>query len=184
MTIVCAVQLLARDNALETEDKERLMELKSIPVEFPEGSNIILGQSHFIKTVEDLCEIMATSSPVVRFGVAFAEASGPCLVRHDGNNDSLENVAVAIMQTLGAGHTFVIVMEEAFPISVLPAVKACQEVCSIHCATANPVEVIVAENAGGRGVLGVIDGSGPKGVEGAKDAEKRREFLRMIGYKR
>ncbi len=160
------------------------MELRNIPIEFPEGSNIILGQSHFIKTVEDLYEIMVTSSPVVKFGIAFAEASGPCLIRHDGNNDRLENVAIAIMKTIGAGHTFVIVMEEAFPISVLNAVKVCQEVCGIYCATANPVEVIVADNADGKGVLGVIDGCGPKGVEGVEEAGKRREFLRMIGYKR
>lgn len=160
------------------------MELRSIPIGFPEGSNIILGQSHFIKTVEDLYEIMVTSSPVVKFGIAFAEASGLCLVRHDGSDERLENVAVAIMKTVGAGHTFVIVMEEAFPISVLNAVKVCQEVCGIYCATANPVEVIVAESADGRGVLGVIDGYGPRGVEGAEETEKRKEFLRMIGHKR
>ncbi len=160
------------------------MELRSIPIEFPEGSNIILGQSHFIKTVEDLYEIMVTSSPVVKFGIAFAEASGPCLIRHDGNDDRLESVAVAIMETIGAGHAFVIVMEEAFPISVLNAVKVCHEVCGIYCATANPVEVIVAEKADGKGILGVIDGSGPKGVEGVEETGKRREFLRMIGHKR
>jgi adenosine/AMP kinase len=167
-----------------TRDKEKPMELRSIPIEFPEGSNIILGQSHFIKTVEDLYEIMVTSSPVVKFGIAFAEASGPCLIRHDGNSDKLENAAVAIMEAVGAGHTFVIVMEEAFPISVLSAVKACQEVCSVYCATGNPVEVVAAENGSGRGILGVIDGSAPLGVEGTRDAGKRRAFLRTIGHKR
>jgi adenosine/AMP kinase len=160
------------------------MEMKSIRITFPEGSNVILGQSHFIKTVEDLYEVMVGSSSGVRFGVAFSEASGPCLVRHDGNDDILRGVAVKIIESLGAGHTFAIVMTQGFPINVLPAVKACPEVCRVFCATANPLEVVVAETAQGRGVLGVIDGEGPKGVEGEADVRKRKEFLRTIGYKR
>jgi adenosine/AMP kinase len=160
------------------------MEMKSIRITFPEGSNVILGQSHFIKTVEDLYEVMVGSSSGVRFGVAFSEASGPCLVRHDGNDDVLRGVAVKIIESLGAGHTFAIVMTQGFPINVLPAVKACPEVCRVFCATANPLEVVVAETAQGRGVLGVIDGEGPKGVEGEADVRKRKEFLRTIGYKR
>jgi adenosine/AMP kinase len=160
------------------------MEMKSIRITFPEGSNVILGQSHFIKTVEDLYEVMVGSSSGVRFGVAFSEASGPCLVRHDGNDDILRGVAVKIIESLGAGHTFAIVMTQGFPINVLPAVKACPEVCRVFCATANSLEVVVAETAQGRGVLGVIDGEGPKGVEGEADVRKRKEFLRTIGYKR
>jgi adenosine/AMP kinase len=160
------------------------MEMKSIRITFPEGSNVILGQSHFIKTVEDLYEVMVGSSSGVRFGVAFSEASGPCLVRHDGNDDVLRGVAVKIIESLGAGHTFAIVMTQGFPINVLPAVKACPEVCRVFCATANSLEVVVAETAQGRGVLGVIDGEGPKGVEGEADVRKRKEFLRTIGYKR
>jgi adenosine/AMP kinase len=160
------------------------MEIRSVAVEFPEGANIILGQSHFIKTVEDLYELMMSSAPGVKFGIAFNEASGPCLVRHDGNEEELEDVAIRIASDIGAGHCFVIVLREGFPINVLPAVKACQEVCSVYCATANPVEVVVAETAQGKGILGVVDGSGPKAVEGDEDVLVRKEFLRKIGYKR
>ncbi len=160
------------------------MQFSSVPIAFPEGTNVILGQSHFIKTVEDLYEVMVTSSLSVKFGIAFAEASGPCLIRHDGNDDALEAAAVKIMDDVGAGHTFAIVMADAFPIGVLNAVKACQEVCRIYCATANPVEVVTAESPQGKGIMGVIDGSGPKGVEGEEDTRKRVEFLRTIGYKR
>ncbi len=160
------------------------MELASVRIEFPEDANIIVGQSHFIKTVEDLYEAMIGSAPGAKFGVAFSEASGPCLIRHDGNDEELTMVAIAIMKSVGAGHTFAIVMRECFPINVLGAVKACPEVCGIYCATANPVEVIVVESPQGRGVLGVIDGSGPAGVEGEDDRKARVEFLRAIGYKR
>ncbi len=160
------------------------MEIKSIRIEFPDGANIVLGQSHFIKTVEDLYETMVGSSPSIRFGVAFAEASGPCLIRHDGNDDDLEAAATTIVENIGAGHTFAVVMRDGFPINVLNAVKSCQEVCGIYCATANPVEVIVAESPQGKGILGVIDGSSPKGIESDEDAGDRREFLRKIGYKR
>jgi adenosine/AMP kinase len=160
------------------------MELRAVPIAFPEGANIILGQSHFIKTVEDLYEAMVSSSPTIKFGIAFAEASGPCLVRHDGNDADLESAAVEIIEEVAAGHSFAIVMKDGFPINVLNAVKSCQEVCGIYCATANPVEVIVAETAQGKGILGVIDGASPRGTEGAEDVAKRKEFLRTIGYKR
>jgi adenosine/AMP kinase len=160
------------------------MEIRTVSIEFPEGANVILGQSHFIKTVEDLYEIMATTVPTSRFGIAFAEASGPCLVRHEGNDDEMRRAAVGVMESLGAGHSFAIVMCDAFPLSVLPAVRECQEVCRIFCATANPLEVVVAETAQGKGILGVIDGSSPRGTEGDDDIESRTEFLRKIGYKR
>ena len=160
------------------------MEIGIVSISFPEGANIILGQSHFIKTVEDLYEVMVGSSPGVRFGIAFCEASGPCLIRRDGNDERLTTAATDIASAVGAGHCFAIVMEEGFPINVLNAIKSCEEVCRIYCATANPVEVIVAETAQGKGVLGVVDGASPKGVEGESDALDRREFLRKIGYKR
>lgn len=160
------------------------MEIRAVSVAFPDGANVILGQSHFIKTVEDLYEAMIASSPSIKFGLAFSEASGPCLVRHDGNDGDLESTAVRIIEDVGAGHSFAIVLRDGFPINVLNAVKACQEVCGIHCATANPVEVIVAETPQGKGILGVIDGASPEGVEGAEDVAKRKQFLRTIGYKR
>ncbi len=160
------------------------MELRAVRIEFPKDSNIIVGQSHFIKTVEDLYEVMVGSSPACRFGVAFSEASGPRLIRHDGNDEELTRAAVTIMETLGAGHTFAIVMRGCFPINVLNAVKACPEVCRVYCATANPVEVVLAETPQGRGVMGVIDGSGPAGVETDDDRSAREAFLQKIGYKR
>ncbi len=160
------------------------MELKSVRLEIPEGGNIILGQSHFIKTVEDLYEALVNTVPQMKFGIAFNEASGPCLTRVDGNDDALQALAARNATALSAGHIFVIAMREGYPINVLGRIKEVPEVCSIFCATANPVEVIVADSEQGRGVLGVIDGTPPKGVETADDAKKRREFLRMIGYKR
>jgi adenosine/AMP kinase len=161
------------------------MELKTVTLNIPEGANVILGQSHFIKTVEDLFEIMITTVPGVKFGVAFSEASGPCLIRTEGNDEELISAAVENAQALAAGHTFNIVMMNAYPVNMLNAVKQCQEVCTIFCATANPVEVIVAQSEQGCGVLGVIDGFSPKGVEGAKDKEDRSNLLRkIIGYKK
>jgi len=160
------------------------MELHTVPLEIPEGVNLILGQTHFIKTVEDVYEAMVTSVPQARFGVAFNEASGPCLTRVDGNDDGLKALAVRNASAVAAGHIFVLVMRDAYPINVLGRIKDVPEICSIYCATANPVEVVVAESALGRGVLGVIDGVPPKGIETAEDIEKRRSFLRMIGYKR
>lgn len=159
------------------------MELKSTTMELPEGSNIIIGHSHFIKTVEDLYEIMVCTSPQVKFGIAFCEASGPCLIRVAGNDQTLQEIATKNAQELAAGHSFVILMKEAYPINFLNAIKQCQEVCTIHCATANPVQVILAETEQGRGILGVVDGFSPKGVESADDVKARQEFLRKIGYK-
>jgi len=159
------------------------MEIKAIPVEIPEGSNIIIGHSHFIKTVEDLYEIIVGTSPQVKFGIAFCEASGPCLIRVAGNEKNLAETATKNAQDIAAGHSFVILLKEAFPINFLNAIKQCQEVCTIYCATANPVQVIVAETEQGRGILGVIDGFSPKGVESESDVKARKEFLRKIGYK-
>ena len=160
------------------------MELKLVPLEIPEGGNVILGQSHFIKTVEDIYEAIVNTVPQMKFGVAFNEASGPCLTRVDGNDESLQAMAARNAGAVAAGHTFVVVMTDGYPINVLGRIKDVPEVCGIFCATANPVQVVVAENEQGRGVLGVIDGSMPKGVEGPEETEKRRGFLRMIGYKR
>ncbi|MFA5563450.1 MAG: adenosine-specific kinase, partial [Candidatus Caldatribacteriota bacterium] len=146
-------------------------------------ANIILGQSHFIKTAEDLYEIMVSTVPGMKFGIAFNEASGPCLVRAEGNDNKLKSIAVSNIKEVGAGHAFIIILENAFPINVLNAVKQCPEVCRIFCASANPVEVIVAETEQGRGIIGVIDGLMPKGIEKEEDIEKRRKFLRTINYK-
>ena len=159
------------------------MELKTIRLNFPEGCNVILGQTHFIKTVEDLYETLVGAVPGIQFGLSFNEASGPCLVRREGTDTDLIDVAVNNIREIGAGHTFFIVLRNAFPINVLNAVKACQEVCSVFCATANPVEVIVAETAQGRGILGVVDGSSPKGVEGDEEIKHRKELLRRFRYK-
>ena len=159
------------------------MELKTVRMEFPEDANIIIGQTHFIKTAEDLYEVMVNAVPNVKFGLAFNEASGPCLVRAEGNDSELKALAIKNVKTIGAGHVFVIVLKDAFPINVLNAIKNCPEVCSIFCATANEVEVVITQTNLGRGVLGVIDGISPKGVETGKDVQERKEFLRMIGYK-
>ncbi len=159
------------------------MELQVVPVENPEELNVILGQTHFIKTVEDLHETLVTAIPGIKFGLAFCEASGPALVRHSGTDEKLTKLAVKNAQAIGAGHTFFIFMEGSFPINVLNAVKAVPEVCHIICATANPVQVVVAETEQGRGILGVIDGVTPKGVETDADIATRKEFLRTIGYK-
>lgn len=160
------------------------MELKVVRLEIPEGGNIIVGHTHFIKTVEDVYEAIVNTVPQMKFGIAFNEASGPCLVRADGNDEALKALAIRNAQAIGAGHTFVIALREGYPINILGRLKEVPEVCTIHCATANPVEVVVAETEQGRGVLGVIDGSSPKGVETEQDVAHRREFLRKIGYKR
>jgi len=160
------------------------MELKLVRLEIPDGGNIIVGQSHFIKTVEDIYEAIVNTVPQMKFGIAFNEASGPCLTRVDGNDDALKALAQKNATAIGAGHTFVVTMREGFPINVLGRIKDVPEVCGIFCATANPAEVIVAESEQGRGILGVIDGERPKGVESEKDAEARHGFLRKIGYKR
>jgi uncharacterized protein len=159
------------------------MEIKSIRVEIAEGLNVVLGQSHFVKTAEDLYEILIGSAPSLKFGVAFSEASGPCLVRCEGNDPELVRLASETSLALSCGHTFVIFLKDGFPINVLNGIKACQEVCHIICATANPLEVIVAESDQGRGIIGVIDGFTPKGIEGEDDRKGRREMLRRFGYK-
>ena len=160
------------------------MELKAIRLEIPENANVILGQSHFIKTVEDLYEAIVNTVPQMKFGIAFNEASGACLTRVDGNDLDLQMNAARNAQALAAGHVFVIAMRDGYPINVLGRIREIPEVCSIFCATANPVEVIVAQTEQGRGVLGVIDGASPKGVEDVAGAEWRHDFLRKIGYKR
>lgn len=160
------------------------MELKTIRLEIPEGTNLILGMSHFIKTVEDLYEAIVNTNPAIRFGVAFNEASGPCLVRVDGNDEEMRKLAAHNALLVSAGHAFVICMKGGFPINVTGRIKDVPEVCRIFCATANPLEVVVAETEQGRGILGVVDGSAPLGVETENDVEKRRAFLRQIGYKR
>jgi uncharacterized protein len=160
------------------------MELKTVPLEIPEGGNLILGQSHFIKTVEDIYEAIVNTVPQLKFGVAFNEASGPCLTRVDGNDEALQAMAARNATAVAAGHIFVVVMKEGYPINVLGRIKDVPEVCGIFCATANPVQAVIAESEQGRGVLGVIDGAFPKGVETSEDADKRKAFLRMIGYKR
>ena len=158
--------------------------MKAIRMDFPTDANIIVGQSHFIKTVEDLFEAVATTVPQAKFGLAFNESSGACLTRSEGNDQALRDSAVRNAQMLGCGHTFVLVLQNAYPINVLNAIRNVPEVCSIFCATANPVEIIVAQGEQGRGVLGVIDGSSPKGVEGPNDITWRHDLLRKIGYKR
>lgn len=160
------------------------MELKLIPLAIPQDANVILGQSHFIKTVEDVYEAVVNTNPGIRFGVAFNEASGPCLTRHDGNDEGLRQAAIEAAQSIGAGHIFVLFLREGFPINLTGRLRDVPEVVRLFCATANPVQVIVAESEQGRGILGVIDGASPKGVETEEDIAWRREFLRKIGYKR
>ncbi len=160
------------------------LELKVVAVDKPSDVNLILGQSHFIKTVEDLYEAIVSSVPGVKFGLAFCEASGACLIRVEGNDQEMKALAVASAQAIAAGHSFVIALRNAFPVNVLNAVKACPEVCRVYCATANPLQVIVAETELGRGILGVVDGSSPKGVEDAAGVAWRQELLQKFGYKR
>jgi len=159
------------------------MDMHIVKVDIPEGCNIILGQTHFIKTAEDLYEIIATTVPQAKFGVAFTEASGPCLIRMEGNDEELINSCVKTLQSIGAGHVFCLYLKNAFPVNVLTPIKNCPEVCRIFCATANPLEVVVASSPEGKGILGVIDGFSPKGVETPADRTQRKEFLRKIGYK-
>lgn len=159
------------------------MELSAVRIEIPEGANVIIGQSHFLKTVEDLYEAIVGAVPGVQFGLAFNEASGPCLVRAEGNDEELRQAAIRNAQAVGAGHLFVVLIRNAFPINLLHRIREVPEVCNIFCATANPVELIVVQGAQGRGVLGVIDGSSPKGVEGPSEVAARKELLRKFGYK-
>ena len=160
------------------------MELKSVRLEVPENGNIIVGQTHFIKTVEDLYEAIVNTVPQMKFGIAFSEASGACLVRADGNDEELKQLSVRNALAVAAGHTFYIALREGYPVNLLTRLRDVPEVVGFYCATANPVEVIVAKTEQGRGILGVIDGAPPKGVEGPSDIEWRHSLLRKIGYKR
>ena len=159
------------------------MELKTVKIEVPENCNVVLGMAHFIKTVEDLYEALVNSAPNIKFGIGFCESSGPCLVRHEGNDDELKNLASKYALDLGCGHCFIIFIKNAYPINVLDKIKQAPEVCSIYAATANPLEVIITETRQGRGILGVIDGMKSKAIETEKDAKERKDFLRKIGYK-
>jgi|SRR5215469_9947542 len=159
------------------------MQLKTIEIIRPADANVVVGQAHFIKTIDDVYEALVQAVPGIKFGLAFNEASGPCLVRHTGTDTALEQSAVEAALAIGAGHVFVVLLGNAFPINVLNQIKAVSEVCTIFCATANPLSVIVAEEGEGRGVLGVIDGSSAKGVEGEAEQVERRAMLRRFGYK-
>ena len=159
------------------------MELLTVEIQKPEDANVILGQSHFIKTIDDVYEALVGSSPHLRFGIAFCEASGPCLVRRAGNDEELISLAVKNASAIGAGHSFIVFLREGFPVNVLNQLKQVAEVCHIFCATANPVEVIVIQTERGRGIAGVVDGESPRGVETEEDVVARHDLLRKIGYK-
>jgi uncharacterized protein len=159
------------------------MEIKAVRLDIPEDGNIILGQSHFIKTVEDLYEVLVGGAPAAKFGIAFCEASGKCLIRSEGNDAAMVKIAQQNASKVAAGHTFIIALKDAFPINVLNAIKMCQEVCTIYCATANPVEVIIAETDQGRGIMGVIDGEPPRGIEDNEGVQWRKKLLRDFRYK-
>jgi len=158
-------------------------QIKVIQINIPKDSNIIFGQSHFIKTVEDISEIVISAVPGVEYGLAFCEASGPCLVRTEGNNEELIKAASENASLLGVGHSFILFIRKAFPINILNAIKTCQEVAGIFAATANPLQAIIYETSQGRGVLGVVDGFSPKGIESGEDKKSRKEILRKFGYK-
>ena len=159
------------------------MELKTVKIEMPENCNLVLGTAHFIKTVEDIYEALVNAVPGIKFGIGFCEASGPCLVRSEGNDEELKKLATKQASKLGCGHCFIVFLKNAYPINVLDKIKQVPEVCTIHAATANPLEVIVAESEQGRGIMGVIDGFKTRGTETEKDVVERKEFLRKIGYK-
>jgi uncharacterized protein len=171
------------EGAKTEENDGGFMDIKTVKIEKPETLNLILGHSHFIKTVEDIYETMVNTVPGAKFGLAFCESSGPCLVRYSGTDDGLVELAKKNAYALSAGHCFILLMKDMFPINVLNAVKNVPEVCRIFCATANPVEVIVAETEQGRGIIGVIDGFKSKGIETEADIQERKQFLRAIGYK-
>jgi uncharacterized protein len=161
------------------------MEIKTVAIAKPsEDVNVIIGQAHFIKTVEDLYEALVQAVPGIQFGAAFSEASGPCLIRHTGTEMKLEQAAVEAASAIAAGHVFVVMLGNAFPVNVLNQIKSVSEVCTVFCATANPLRLVIAEEAGARGVIGVIDGSSPKGVEGESDQKDRHAMLRRFGYKK
>jgi len=154
-----------------------------VEVKIPEGCNVIFGVTHFIKSIEDIYEAFVNTVPNAKFGLAFAEASGPCLIRHEGTDEELRKLAAETLYRIGCGHTFIVFMRDMYPINVMQRLKSVPEVCTILAATANPLQVIVTETGQGRGVVGVVDGFKPKGIEGDEDIKKRREFLRKIGYK-
>jgi len=159
------------------------VKLVSVTIQKPESINLILGQAHFIKTVEDLHEALVTAVPGIRFGLAFCESSGPCLVRGSGTDPELATLARTNAEAIGAGHSFLVLLRDAYPINVLPVIRQVPEVCGIYCATANEVEVVIAETAAGRGILGVVDGARPKGIETENDVAGRKTLLRQLGYK-
>jgi uncharacterized protein len=169
---------------LDVKVMDESVVFRIVVLEMPDNANFILGQSHFIKTVEDISEVVTGSVPAARFGLAFCEASGDCLIRIDGNDNELKALAADHADRIGAGHSFLLVLKDCYPINVLNAIKNLQEVCTIYCATANRVEVIIAESSQGRGIMGVIDGEKPRGVEGPKDVAGRVAMLRKFGYKR
>ncbi len=160
-----------------------MLEFKTVRIDAPEGGNIVLGMAHFIKTVEDIHEALVNAVPNIRFGIGFCESSGPCLVRHEGNDEELRQLAAKKAFEISCGHSFIIFLKNAFPINVLDKVKNVPEVCMIYAATANPLEVIIAQTNQGRGIIGVVDGSPSKGIETEPDIKQRKEFLRKIGYK-
>ena len=166
-------------NAMATD-----IEFKTVHVKKPDEVNFILGQSHFIKTVEDIAEAIIGSVPAAKFGLAFCESSGDCLIRVEGNDENLKSIAIENAHAIGAGHSFVLVLTDCFPINILNTIKNVQEVCTIYCATANPAEIVIAESAQGRGIMGIIDGEKPKGVEGPDGIVWRKNILRKFGYKR
>lgn len=159
------------------------MQLITVEIMKPDDANVIVGQANFIKTVEDVYEALVQAVPGIKFGLAFCEASGPCLIRHSGTDAQLEKMAIEAASAIGAGHVFVVILGNAFPVNVLNQIKSVTEVCNVFCATANRLRLIVAEDGGGRGVIGVIDGNSPKGVESAEDQAERRAMLRRFGYK-
>ncbi len=159
------------------------MEIKAISVKIPEGANVIIGQSHFIKTAEDLYEALVNGCPGVKFGLAFSEASGPCLIRHEGNDGELVKLAIDTLMEIGAGHSFIIFIKDAYPLNFLTSIRNVPEIVNIFCATANPIQVLVTRSELGGGIIGVIDGYAPKGIENDKQKEERKKFLRQIGYK-
>jgi hypothetical protein len=159
------------------------LEFKTVKIDVPEGCNVVLGMAHFIKTIEDLYEAMVNAVPNIKFGIGFCESSGPCLVRHEGNDDELRQLAAKKAYEIACGHSFIIFMKNAYPINVLDKIKKVPEVCTIYAATANRLEIIIAETEQGRGIIGVIDGLKSKGIENENDIKARKEFLRKIGYK-
>ena len=160
-----------------------MLEFKTVKIEVPEDCNVVLGMAHFIKTVEDLYEALVTAVPNIKFGIGFCESSGPCLVRHEGNDEKLRQLAAKKAYEVACGHSFIIFLKNAYPINVLDKIKNVPEVCTIYAATANPLEVIIAETEHGRGIVGVIDGLKSRGIETEEDIKARKEFLRKIGYK-